>query len=65
MILSFTLIVAALAILLLLLYLEGGRNSALRGLDDLAGSTRPLDLEAFRNLVDPGEEDYLHSNLSP
>jgi hypothetical protein len=65
MILSFTLIFAALAILLLLLYLEGGRNSSLRRLDDLAGSTRPLDLEAFRNLVDPGEEDYLHSSLSP
>ena len=59
MILSFTLIVAALAILLLLLYLEGGRNSSVSGLDDLAGRTRPVDLEAFRNLVDPGEEDYL------
>jgi hypothetical protein len=65
MILSFTLIFAALAILLVLLYLEGGRNSSLRRLDDLAGRTRPVDLEAFRNLVDPGEGDYLHSNLSP
>jgi hypothetical protein len=65
MILSFTLIFAALAILLLLLYLEGGRNSSLQRLDDLPGRTRPIDLEAFRNLVDPGEEDYLHANLSP
>ena len=64
MIISFTLIFVALAILFLLLYLEGGRNSSLQRLDDLAGRTRPVDLEAFRNLVDPGEEDYLHSNLS-
>lgn len=65
MILSFTLIFVALAILLLLLYLEGGRNSSLHRLDDLAGRTRPVDLEAFRNLVDPGEEDFLHSSLLP
>jgi hypothetical protein len=63
MILSFTLIFVALAILLLLLYLEGGHK--LDRLDDLAGCTRPVDLEAFRNLVDPGEEDFLHSSLLP
>jgi hypothetical protein len=65
MILSFTLIFIALAILFLLLYLEGGHNSSLERLDDLAGKTRPVDLEAFRNLVDPEEEDFLHSNLLP
>ena len=65
MILSFTLIFAALAILLLLLYLEGGRNSSLHRLEDLAGRTRPVDLEAFRNLVDPGEEDFLRASLLP
>ena len=65
MIISFTLIFVALAILFLLLYLEGGRNSSLQRLEDLAGRTRPVDLEAFRNLVDPAEEDFLHSNLSP
>ena len=36
MILSFTLIFVALAILLLLLYLEGGHNSPLSRLEDLA-----------------------------
>jgi hypothetical protein len=65
MILSFILIFVALAILFLLLYLEGGHNSSLQQLDDLAARTRPVDLEAFRNLVDPGEEDFLHSNLLP
>ena len=64
MILPFTLIVVALAILLLLLYVEGGRNSSVNGVEDLAGRTRPVDLEAFRNLVDAGEEDFLRANLS-
>lgn len=63
MILSFTLIFAALAILLLLLYLEGGHNSSVNRMEDLAGRTRPVDLDAFRNLVDPGEEDFLRAHL--
>jgi hypothetical protein len=63
MILSFTLIFVALAILLLLLYLEGGHNSSVNRLEDLAGRTRPVDLDAFRNLVDPGEEDFLRANM--
>ena len=65
MILSFTLIFVALAILLLLLYLQGGHNFSVNRLEDLAGRTRPVDLEAFRNLIDPGEEDFLRANLLP
>jgi hypothetical protein len=65
MILSLTLIFVALAILLLLLYVEGGQNSSVHGLEDLAGRTRPVDLEAFRNLVDPREEDFLRASLLP
>ena len=34
-------------------------------MEDLAGRTRPVDLEAFRNLVDPREEDFLRANLLP
>ena len=64
MILPFILIVVALAILLLLLYVEGGRNSSVNGVEDLAGRTRPVDLEAFRNLVDAREEDFLRASLS-
>lgn len=65
MIVSFTLIFVALAILLVLLYLEGGNNSHVNRLEDLAGRTRPVDLEAFRNLVDPSEEEFLRSSLLP
>jgi hypothetical protein len=63
MILSITLVVIALAILLLLLYIEGGQNWPVNGVEDLAGRTRPIDLEAFRNLVDTQEEDFLRANL--
>jgi hypothetical protein len=63
MILSFTLIFVALVILLLLLYVEGGQNASVKRLEDLAGRTRPVDLEAFRNLVDWREEDFLRASL--
>jgi hypothetical protein len=65
MILSFTLVFVALAILFLLLYVEGGHNSSVNRLEDLAGRTRPVDLDAFRNLMDPKEEDFLRANLLP
>lgn len=65
MILSFTLIFVALAILLLLLYIEGGQNHSVDRLEDLAGRTRPVDIEAFRNLLDPREEDFLRASLLP
>jgi hypothetical protein len=65
MILSFTLVSIALAVLLLLLFLEGGHNDSIQRLEDLAGRTRPVDLEAFRNLMDPKEDDFLRSNLLP
>src|SRR5438045_1172988 len=65
MILSFTLVFLALAVLFLLLYLEGGRKSSVHRLEDLVGHTRPVDIDAFRNLMDPQEEDYLRANLVP
>ena len=33
--------------------------------DSGAGELKPLDLDAFLNLVDKGEEDYLRANLPP
>ncbi|MGA9800007.1 MAG: hypothetical protein WBQ68_13440 [Terriglobales bacterium] len=65
MILSFTLIFLALAILVVLLYLEGGQHSPVKRLEDLQGHTRRVDLDAFRNLVDPAEDDYLRAHLLP
>ncbi len=65
MILSFTLIFVAIAILLLLLHIEGGQNFSVNRLEDLAGRIRPVDLEAFRNLVAPREEEFLRAHLRP
>ena len=65
MILSLTLVFVALVLLFLLLYVEGGHNSSVDRLEDLAGRTKPVDIDAFRNLMDPKEEDYLRANLSP
>jgi hypothetical protein len=40
-------------------------NSIKIAADELFLSIRPVDIRAFRNLVDPVEEDFLHSRLSP
>jgi hypothetical protein len=31
----------------------------------LAGTIRPIDIEAFRNLINPAEDDYLRCRLPP
>ena len=65
MILPLTLVAVALAILLLLLYLDGGHRSSAGNLkvEELAAQTKPVDIEAFRNLVDPKEDAFLRANL--
>jgi len=65
MTLALTLVAVALAVLLLLLYLEGGRRFSLGQMEELEGRIHPVDLDAFRNLTDPQEEDYLRANLRP
>jgi hypothetical protein len=32
---------------------------------NLAGTIRPIDIHAFRNLIDPAEDDYLRRRLPP
>lgn len=65
MILAFIIVVASLAVLLLMWHVARGESAAVSKLDDLAGRTRPVDLEAFRNIIDPEEEAFLRANLSP
>jgi hypothetical protein len=62
MILTFILVLISL-MALLLMYAARGKNSAIGELDDLAGRTRPVDIDAFRNLIDPAEEAFLRENL--
>lgn len=62
---TIALIVFAVALLLAALLLRAARGHAaiVRELPELEGLTRPVDLIAFRNLVDPAEEEYLRANL--
>lgn len=64
MILTFVLVLLSL-IALLLMYAVRGKASPVAELDDLVGRTRPVDIDAFRNLIDPAEEDFLRENLPP
>jgi len=60
-----TLIIIAVAFAGVLFFLRTARGQAqrVRELPELEGLTRPVDLAAFRNLVDPDDEDYLRQNL--
>jgi len=53
-----------LVVLLLLARLRDQRLSA-RIVENPAAHLRPVDIEAFRNLIDPDEEEYLRTRLSP
>jgi hypothetical protein len=63
MILTFALVLLSI-IALLLMYAVRWKTAPVAELDDLVGRTRPVDIEAFRNLIDPAEEDFLRENLS-
>jgi hypothetical protein len=51
--------------LLLILYLASGLRTKGGDLDQLATQLRPIDVNAFRNLIDEREEEYLRTHLPP
>jgi hypothetical protein len=63
MIITFALVVFALLALLFLVRLAKGRLLQPRNVDSLHPHIRPVDVEAFRNLIDPSEEEFLRVNL--
>jgi len=63
MILPTILVLAGLFSLFLLLYVVRGRRGG-ENTSDLVAEIRPLDLEAFGNLTDANEEQFLRNNLS-
>src|SRR5437868_14744978 len=63
MTLAFFIAFLALAGLILLLLITRGYRNSVSGLEDLAGRTRPIDIEAFCNIIDPAEEEFLRANL--
>ncbi len=64
---SAALILVLIAFLLLAVfaYLATRHSASPRDLDHAFTAIRALDIEAFRNLVDPGEDEFLRSQLSP
>jgi hypothetical protein len=65
MITTIILVSAALVTLLVLLRLAQKRALAFRWLQAPATYLRSVDLEAFRNLIDPSEEQFLRAHLPP
>ena len=65
MTISLILIFVALLALGLVVRLAKGRASVSEVLQNPNEHLQSVDVEAFRNLVDPGEEEFLRSNLAP
>jgi hypothetical protein len=63
MTLAIILVVAAAVALGIILRLAVTRSLQARGNAGLATTIHPIDIEAFRNLIDPAEDDYLQRRL--
>lgn len=57
--------IAALLAAIFFLRVSRGHAEAISNIDQLSGRTQPVDLPAFRNLVDPAETEFLRHNLPP
>jgi hypothetical protein len=56
---------AALLAALFFIRVSRGHADAIANLDELSGRTQHVDLEAFRNLINPDETAFLRKNLPP
>jgi len=56
-------VIAALLAAVFFIRVSRGHAEAISNLDDLSGRTQPIDLAAFRNLIDPAETAFLRSHL--
>ena len=65
MITAWILIATALLTLALLAYLATRNRTSQTGIDGAISMIRSIDIEAFRNLVDPAEGEFLRCALSP
>jgi hypothetical protein len=63
--LAIVLVIAAAVALSIILRFAVTRSMQPRGSAALAVKIRPIDLEAFRNLTDPAEDEYLRRRLPP
>ena len=65
MIITTILVFVALLALSCLLWLAKAHASASKALENPTEHIRAVDVEAFRNLIDPDEEEFLRTNLPP
>jgi len=65
MITTWILVATALFALGVLTYIAARNRASRTGLEGAISIIRSIDIEAFRNLVDPAEEAFLRSSLSP
>lgn len=63
--LAFVLIVAAVLALATILSVAVTRSLQVRGRAGLPTTIHPIDVDAFRNLINPAEDDYLRRRLPP
>jgi hypothetical protein len=65
MTIAIILVVLSVVVLLFLIQLAAGQYVSLKASDDPAEHIQFVDIEAFRNLIDPAEAEYLRSQLPP
>src|SRR5580692_8692553 len=63
--LAIVLVVAAVAALVIILRLAVTQSLQVKQSSSLAVAIQPIDVEAFRNLINPAEDDYLRRRLPP
>jgi hypothetical protein len=63
--LAIFIVIAAAVALGIILRLAVSQSLQAKGTTDLAVAIRPIDIEAFRNLINPAEDAYLRRRLPP
>jgi hypothetical protein len=61
---TFFILLSVLLVPLLFVRLAKGRAQLIKAPEDLRKQLRAVDIDAFRNLVDPAEDEFLHAHLS-
>ena len=63
--LAIVIVIAAALALVIMLRLAVTQSLQTKRSADLNGAIRPIDVEAFRNLINPAEDEYLRRRLPP
>ena len=63
MTLAYLLVIAAVLAVSYLIFITNQRTLQVRSDASLAPRIQPIDIEAFRNLIDPAEREYLRRRL--